>query len=778
MSLRARLFALLLLAPCLALASVKRTFFYEEDTHFSLTYVLMRLACFSHKQALTIASADQAIDDNHSTSPGLNPGDNRRWHALDDSREAVLKRKAELWQRALSSKDLVQLGQYFHYQEDSWGHRQGHGVTEDWEPYPALGGHAKDFHQPDRVPYDKARARAMAKEKLAQAQEFNRLIGGKPLDVPSTVVDTLIDFQCLAYSKDALGQWNEADPDEVAQMLNNICQKLYAEGTIKKKIKTPTLKEKLGYKFDDDGAVTNFQDVREKLALIQDYNFPVVADPGPVEQAPAGQVANNALQVNVETSFTLEDTGQTAQGVVDWCYLLCKGGVHEAHAKCDASCDTPCPVKHGGKLKAYHEVDLSQIAQALPSAAKGPADLSATDSVAESQINSAIAAQLAKYDAVEADLPTNHFAKPCSAAMRAYGFKKYRLKMRAVVSVKGSVNGAPVDQSKTSDVGVATVYLPDVSKPMQTDEKLVCACEKSSYDSILPPKTRTLTAFAPAICLLILNQPLNPFYQNPKISGVDIEHLLVDEVPDGWEVYFPGGYTYYCDDPDCQGEVVLYDQIVQARIAKWGPQAGKGSITIESACLDIDKHQPGPSNSFKAAPVQDPVLRRLAVAVNWENARGPWDQARVWIYRNHATWEHINQRLNPNIAQGIYVRALYEVASAGKVDLTTPEYRHLLEPRFALDPFAPQAATLWFVRTVAKLDPDGLVKALDDGMADWGAKLRDNDRDYPHAADLIDGLAMSLDPKVRAEIPKLLAAIPADARPRVLRRSVFARSRS
>lgn len=131
---------------------------YEEDVHFFFTYVLMRLVCFSHIEALQIASADQSIDDDFSTGPIVfNIGDNNaKWHAFGTPEE-VNKRKQELWDRACKSKSFVEFGQYLHFQEDTHSH-----VDSEGKPYGPTVGHAKDFRQPDRVPNNKQRAREMA----------------------------------------------------------------------------------------------------------------------------------------------------------------------------------------------------------------------------------------------------------------------------------------------------------------------------------------------------------------------------------------------------------------------------------------------------------------------------------------------------------------------------------------------------------------------------------------------------------------------------------------
>lgn len=766
----ATLFALALQTPgwsgTHSAAAPPKVFFYEHDTHFELTYVLMRLACFSHKEALIIASADQNVDDCGETDPGFNSSHNPKWHALDDSKEAVLKRKAELWARALGSKDLIQLGQYFHYQEDSWGHRQGHGIGEDWKPYGPTFGHAKDLAQPDRVPYDKERANAMAKEKLAQGQEFNRLLGHKQVDVPPDVVGYLIDAMCIPYTHDAFGLWNQVDPDEVGKALDNICQKFFAEGKIKKEIHVPPIKSRLRYEFDEDGHVTNKPVVDKILDEITDYNFPVTPE------VPSKEV----LKSEVATSFTVEETGQKVSGIVDWCYSNCNGGKHAAHAQCDASCDTPCSQKHGGQLKGYHELDVSQIMEAIPSLDWSTSNAGAL-TPAEEQIDAAVSKAIEPYDAQTFDLPTAHFSQPCSAAMRDYGYKKLKLHMHSVVTTTATVEENTKTETKTSDVVVATLYVPE-STPIKTSSTVNCKCEATKTATMYPGPNHTPVPYDPAPGPQIVDSPDHHSIVLPKITfnGIDINELDVEMVEDGWEVYFPGGYTYFCDDPDCQGVVTMYGQRLRfiggLSASLTGGSFSHGRIPV--GCLDIGKKPPNPNVHYYMAPEQDPVLGRLSLITEWENQRGPWDQARLWIYRSHSTRDQVNARLVPGVTPGQYVKCLYEVAHDAKV-APAPE---LLEPLFVFDPFGSRAATLWFIETLSHSNPQGLAKAITDGAQAWGAKLQDNDRDYPHAVDIIDGLDQSLSPELHRVIPNVLAAIPEAARARILGKTILGKTRA
>src|SRR5436309_12159234 len=87
---------------------------YEEDTHFTVTYVMLRAVGFTDSEAMAVASYDQGMDDSKGTiaNGGLggvipNVPEEHLWHALpqDGKAATVLQRKQALWQKVLSQTD-------------------------------------------------------------------------------------------------------------------------------------------------------------------------------------------------------------------------------------------------------------------------------------------------------------------------------------------------------------------------------------------------------------------------------------------------------------------------------------------------------------------------------------------------------------------------------------------------------------------------------------------------------------------------------------------------
>ena len=180
---------LLVLAIISLLLSGKPAAAYQEDMHYSMTYVICRSVGFTHEEAIVVAAADQGMDDSDGTSPvgpffkwtGASYVANQWfWHALDRdgamNAKGIIEQKKILFQVAQdlaygdnTRERLIMLGVFLHYQQDTWSHRHhynkgGSGGTllpqsrENWITYNTPGGHVGkllgEVYEPDYPPYD------------------------------------------------------------------------------------------------------------------------------------------------------------------------------------------------------------------------------------------------------------------------------------------------------------------------------------------------------------------------------------------------------------------------------------------------------------------------------------------------------------------------------------------------------------------------------------------------------------------------------------------------
>jgi len=178
----------------------KPAFAYQEDTHFIMTFILCRSAGFTQQEALIVAAVDQGMDDSKGTvaNGGLggsipNINEEWLWHALDMEGNmragGIIGRKQELFNLALQQNDvlnkLIYLGVFFHYQQDTWAHREhwnaGHLSMDGYTSYSTPFGHAKDMNQPDRPPFDPVCALMCLEDGMQHACDFlRRGLGREP----------------------------------------------------------------------------------------------------------------------------------------------------------------------------------------------------------------------------------------------------------------------------------------------------------------------------------------------------------------------------------------------------------------------------------------------------------------------------------------------------------------------------------------------------------------------------------------------------------------------
>ena len=166
-------------------------FAYEEDTHFSMTYVICRSVGFTPDEALIVAAVDQGMDDSPGTVANSGPGglvahpeEEWMWHALDKGGHmnafGVLAIRDKLFQDALNEttrrNKLIRLGVFFHFQQDTWAHRHhdsaDHLSRAKYITFNTPLGHALYFHQPDRPPLDPVAALMCLEDGVIFANRF------------------------------------------------------------------------------------------------------------------------------------------------------------------------------------------------------------------------------------------------------------------------------------------------------------------------------------------------------------------------------------------------------------------------------------------------------------------------------------------------------------------------------------------------------------------------------------------------------------------------------
>lgn len=152
---------------------------YSKDVHFDLTYAMCRINNYSSAEALQVASGDQGMDDNDTVVASLDVPQNYAYHSLANSQGEATQRLNQLWQRAVQTRDLVKLGQYLHYAQDYFSHRdysKADPLSPGWVPFGPKLGHGMYGHTPDCVPHNVALAEAMAQFSMTKIRQFEELV--------------------------------------------------------------------------------------------------------------------------------------------------------------------------------------------------------------------------------------------------------------------------------------------------------------------------------------------------------------------------------------------------------------------------------------------------------------------------------------------------------------------------------------------------------------------------------------------------------------------------
>jgi RHS repeat-associated protein len=188
---------------------------YERDVHIDLTSALALSAGFGETSANTIAVADQAVDDNHSSASYAN---RKNYHFTTS------ERRADLWDAFQESGTAYDLGTYLHTQQDAYSHA---GYS------PALG-HAKDGTAPDKTYNDPSKATNMAKNTFVL---LGRAAGRMGIDTNKGIAWEKISASVIKFNQAKSLAVKQKAIDEIRAIVKRAQEE-------KKKMEEPKIKQK------------------------------------------------------------------------------------------------------------------------------------------------------------------------------------------------------------------------------------------------------------------------------------------------------------------------------------------------------------------------------------------------------------------------------------------------------------------------------------------------------------------------------------------------------
>ncbi|MCB8933267.1 MAG: hypothetical protein M9921_09695 [Fimbriimonadaceae bacterium] len=427
------------------------------------------------------------------------------------------------------------------------------------------------------------------------------------------------------------------------------------------------------------------------------------------------------------------------------CINACQGPPpnHATHAACNRLCDRPCSESHSfegdgagywrtpidflpqGRVDSwrfeYGDVMRASAARGLPWASFAPV----LDAV--NQFKKAFAKRTVKFERPHIVTPD----EPCAYQEYLLYERPYDVVLTVTVTLMSSKGGRPATEAgrlfdhKKIRIAGATLVDPG---PTVAPRGLDCACEKTQHAStgsdppktmfgsdfkILPTQTRTAgyaslqrESFAKAGRYSIVGESMNAV--QVSFSGSDARGL-----------FLPAGTRLVPDDSSAQELVVaenaelLRSTFGVTAISDAEPQR------VRVLCAQMKKEAPTAKTRYAVAYPKDPTFRRLAGIAAASRSRGPWDQARLWIYTDDASYDTILDRLDPPITKSSYVRVLHDVLGGSLPEAKANKLRGLLKPEFLAEPIPDDPSANWALRTALAADPKAVVAATRGKVAEW-----------------------------------------------------------
>jgi hypothetical protein len=287
----------------------------------------------------------------------------------------------------------------------------------------------------------------------------------------------------------------------------------------------------------------------------------------------------------------------------------------------------------------------------------------------------------------------------------------------------------------------------------------------------LPAVDRHPTGFIGAVIAPDIAEPLAT--SGFEITGVDVNAVTVTEPAAGpikW-IFLPSGTVLVPGKGGIQSMITVDPLLLSP--AEFSDLTAEGLTTKNVAvhCLEIEKDPPNPAIKFTPSRPADPVYRNLALITQKSALKGPWDQARIWIYADKASLEKVNKRLAIGCPPGMYLRSLFEIYTLGGFTEKDLENTDLFRTDFLGAVSNRKEAAPWLASVLASRRPVALRDYLGGGAKELTALLTSTN---PLASDQFARVMAQLlghtDPAMRIAMLRLLdgqdAAILRKALPR------------
>ncbi|MBX3118607.1 MAG: hypothetical protein KF784_06050 [Fimbriimonadaceae bacterium] len=465
-----------------------------------------------------------------------------------------------------------------------------------------------------------------------------------------------------------------------------------------------------------------------------------------------------------------------------YCDKMCRGKKHLLHSQCDDSCDRACEEVHRvtlpPELTSLHDLgypnkieDITKDFQKFGATFKG----GDVEWNLREAMQKAIDKDAAKWTV---KLDWRHwFNGACGGQKRRLKAHRYSGKLhyemyREVPGPDGKIIKT-TGPTGSMDMFEFKVFLDqyDASPAYTSCRCSVISEEPKEHGYIPPPSTEEV-----GVCMVtpqgtvqcstnaLAEMSFNVSCQNMGLALITAENPTTK--PIALELY--PGTVLRSDDPNFQDMLIIAlikmvlppKPLYASALPEWIVPPAKVTARARIACMNMHKKQPEPSVKYEVGLPSDRGWAKIAGLQAKLRTEDPYDQARLWVYSDKATYEDITTKLFPAPSKGQYARALYQLKADCEIDLSGEEYKGCFDPMILGGTDAPLNTVPWLVKEVDQRDPNKLAKWVEGSGKDFAdAFAKAGKAEIAFFAALTNSLAASSNPAVRASAARFILTV-------------------
>lgn len=530
----------------------------------------------------------------------------------------------------------------------------------------------------------------------------------------------------------------------------------------------------------------------DKFTMTANFSSDAVPFEGKVPEIPEVTVGKGGMayaRINVE--FYVESYGPWTEVWRESCGNVCQGPPpnHASHEECDRFCDRPCEGTHkfeceahegfyGWGLDRYQNPFIESFSNAVQLFRNRGLRVDGNMDWLTTMRNEFISRANEKAEKEKFIFEPKHIGRepyePCLSGAYWVSIRRERVSaliMKDLVFVEPK-NGsyeilAELPMGEDISIPVSDGGFGSPSSGSEWGVKCLCGSQSHSLYEGLPaiglenawksfPISNPQTGFATLV------KDMSWRGAQLEINGIDMNacsfEISGNQMP---EVFLPAGTILVPNENSTQRMMLMEDM-------RHTVFAGPGSFQnkIRLACTQMEKKEPTPATKFAIAGTGDGNLKRLAKITSDSLMRGPWDQVRVWMYTDGATYDELSERLSPMVSKPTYLFELDRVLMGG-ID---PQKRKKLINSITIDMIAqPECGISGLTRALPilwKKDSKKFVSSAPVLATEWAKSSHSKSGEM--IACLTSFLGHQKMPEAKATARKILLALPNTRKQEVL----------